>query len=181
MSAPDASSPHAAYDRYVARQERRVGWWVRAGHIAAYVTFGLLSIAAAALLIATIIDLHQPRVWGTFTMQSCEQTARHGCRPLGVWRSDDGAIVKHDIYLDGGVGPDGTSRASYQPEGIINDDSNNVVHVPAFSAAGPLVAGGLLFGTVGYILYKAWTWGHIPIRRRVQGRSPNGRRAARRS
>lgn len=176
MDSP-APSPHAEYDRWIARRERWGAWWRRFGQIAFYVVGGILAIAFAALLVASLIDLGQPRIWGTFTQAGCEERFRGGCRPYGTWVSDDGTIVLHDVDLDGGTDESGTARASYQPTALLGHD---VVHVPLLSGIGPWLIGGTLIGWVGYILHKAGSWGDLPRprSRRLGGPGPRRRQGS---
>lgn len=101
MDSP-APSPHAEYDRWIARRERWGAWWRRFGQIAFYVVGGILAIAFAALLVASLIDLGQPRIWGTFTQAGCEERFRGGCRPYGTWVSDDGTGETCPAHAAGG-------------------------------------------------------------------------------
>lgn len=158
MDSP-APSPHAEYDRWIARRERWGAWWRRFGQIAFYVVGGILAIAFVALLVASLIDLGQPRIWGTFTQTGCEERFRGGCRPYGTWVSDDRTIVEPRVYLNGGTDDFGRARAAFQPTALLGDD---VVNVPLFVGAIPVLIGALSIGWVGYILYKAGSWGDLP-------------------
>lgn len=152
-------SPHAEYDRWIERRERWGAWWRRFGQIAFYVVGGILAMAFAALLVASLIDSAQPRIWGTFTQTGCEERFRGGCRPFGTWVSDDETIVLHDVYLDGWTDESGTARAGYQPTALVGSD---IVRVPFLSGFGPWLIGGILVWSVGYALYKAASWGDLP-------------------
>ncbi|MHA6510216.1 hypothetical protein [Tessaracoccus sp. Y1736] len=55
---------------------------------------------------------------------------------MGTWISDDGSLVKEQIYLDGSPDGDGTARASFQPSGRRSDELNNIVHADTWSGAG---------------------------------------------
>lgn len=170
MDSP-APSPHAEYDRWIARRERWGAWVRRFGQIAFYVFGGIMTIAFAALLLVSVIDAGQPRIWGTFTQTGCEETGLRGCRPYGTWVSDDRTIVLHDVDLDGWTDDFGMARASYQPTALLGHD---MVHVPFLSGIGPWLLGGILIWWVGYILYKAASFRDIPVPRRwlgVRGRS----------
>ncbi|GAA1925402.1 hypothetical protein GCM10009775_17040 [Microbacterium aoyamense] len=162
-----APSPHVAYDRHVARSARLGGWWRRLGQLVFYVVAALIAGAFGLLIYAFAADLGQPRIWGTFTHEDCEPRPRGGCREVGTWVSQDGSLVKEDVYLDGGSGPDGTTPASYQPSGIISDETNNIVHVPALTGAGLWLSSAFLIGWLGYVAYKALQWGDLrfPSRR----------------
>ncbi|MEV7756411.1 hypothetical protein AB0O16_01635 [Microbacterium sp. NPDC089180] len=127
-----------------------------------YAFGGLLAAVLLLLLIATVIDLGQPRMWGTFTQTDCEQRPRGGCRPIGMWVSDDGRTILHDVFLDGWPGDGGITRASYQPTALLGTD---VVHVPTLSGIGPWVIGGFLLWWVGYVLVKAAAWGDLTVPR----------------
>lgn len=168
MVEPTPTNPHAEYDRYMARSRRRGTWWRRFGQIAGYIIGGALAVVLALITVVGVIDLGQPRIWGTFHQTDCEPKARGGCRPLGIWVSDDGATVKRDVYLDGWTDDDGAVRASYQPTAVISDESNNIVHAEGMTGLGPVISGALLVGWVGYMLFKAVSWGDIRlhIRRR---------------
>ncbi|MGZ2801078.1 hypothetical protein AAER16_20485, partial [Pseudomonas aeruginosa] len=61
MDSP-APSPHAEYDRWIARHERWGAWVRRFGQIAFYVFGGIMTIAFAALLLVSVIDAGQPRI-----------------------------------------------------------------------------------------------------------------------
>ncbi|WP_301114419.1 hypothetical protein [Microbacterium sp.] len=180
MTETPAPSPHAAYDRHMARQRRWGAWWRRFGQIVSYIVGGGLAVVLAALLIASVIDLGQPRIWGTFTQTDCEPRPRGGCRPVGTWVSDDEAIVKHDVYLDGWTDETGTTRASYQPTAIISDESNNIVHTPGLTGVGPWLTGAALLCFVGHMLFKAASWGDItlPRSRRPHARGQSATRPA---
>lgn len=118
MSAtPPASSPHYAYDQYWARHNRRISVLRSVGHVLGYVVGLSLAVALAALFVASVIDVAQPKVWGTFTERDCEPQPRGTCRPIGSWVSDDGSMTKRDVYLDGWADAGGTTPASYRPEG----------------------------------------------------------------
>jgi len=179
--------PHAAYDRDMARRERWTAWWRRLGQITAYVIGVVLAAALAVILVVSIIDLGQPRIWGTFTQTDCETRPRGGCRPLGVWVSDDRAIVVRDVYLNGWIDDNGTTRASYQPVTLLSGESNDIVDTPLFTGAGPWITGAVLPWWVGYMLYKAASWGDIRLpstrgdrARRRPRTGPNGRASLRR-
>ena len=172
------ASPHDEYDKWVKRQACRSEMLGRIGQILFYVFSTLITAAFALFLFANAVDLREPRIWGTFTQEDCEPKPRGGCRPIGTWVSDDGSIVKRDVYLDGGTGPTGTTPASYQPTGIINDETNNIVHVPLLAGAGVWLCVALLLGWVAYTLYKAYEWGHLVVTREKRA---GGRRHQRRS
>lgn len=185
MREPDPTSPHAEYDQYVARSERRAAWWRRAGRIAFYVFGAALALIFAWLTVAATIDLGEPRYWGTYTQTDCEPRVRGGCRSVGVWVSDDRSIVKSDVYLDGWPNPDGGVRASYQPTGVINDERNNVVHAEELTGLGPFAAGLGLIGWTGYVLSRAVKWGDLQVaqfgpRRRRATRDSSARAMTRR-
>ncbi|MGU3643417.1 hypothetical protein ACLBXX_00495 [Microbacterium sp. C23T] len=172
MTETRAPDPHAAYDLYMERQRRWGARWRRLGQVLGYVLGGCLAVIVAALFVASVLDLAQPRIWGTFTQTDCEPRPRGDCRPVGTWVSDDGDIVKREVYLDGWTDDTGTTRASYQPTAIISDESNNIVHTPGLTGVGPWLSGALLLGWVGYMLFKAASWGDItlPSCRRWRGR-----------
>ncbi|MBZ4488182.1 hypothetical protein [Microbacterium sp. cx-55] len=128
------------------------------GQIAFHLFAVALTGVLAALFVASVVDAGEPIIWGTFTEEYCEDSPRRGCRPVGTWTSHDGTIVKHDIYLDGAVGVDGTAPASYRPTGIM---SNNVVHTTAFTGILPWLTGGLLLWWAIYSMYKATGWGDL--------------------
>jgi hypothetical protein len=155
-----STSPHAEYDRWIAGRERRGSRWRRLGQIAFYVVGGILAVVLAALLTANIIDLGQPRIWGTFTQTGCEERPRYGCRPFGTWVSDDGSLHEQRVYLNGWTDDRGQTRASFQPTALIGDD---VVNVPVLTGVWPWINGPLMVWWVGYVLYKAAGWGDIPL------------------
>lgn len=144
-------------------RQRRSGTWRRRGHIAFYVAGGLLTIALAAFLIVSLIDLGKPLSWGTFTQTDCTPQLRGGCRPTGMWISDDRAAILHDVALDGWTDDTGSARAAYRPTALLGD---GIVHVAALSTAGPWVTGVFLIGWVGYMLYRAASWGDLALPRR---------------
>lgn len=171
MNAEDGeSSPHAAYDRYWRRVGRGTAILRRVGQFAFYLIALALASILMFLFVASVIDLAQPTRWGTFTQTDCEPRLRGGCRPVGTWVSEDATEVRRGVYLDGWVGSDGTTRAGYRQDGIISDETNNIVHAPGLTAAGPWVSGGILIWWVGYSIYKSVQWGDIrlPSRRRAQ-------------
>jgi hypothetical protein len=173
MAEMSPGSPHAAYDRYM-RNQRRLGAWLRSvGGVAFYVFAVLMALVLAWLTVAGIVDLGQPRQWGTFTQTDCEPRPRGGCRPVGIWVRDDGQLVKRDVYLDGWPDESGSTRASYQPDAIISDESNSVVHAEGLTGAGPWVAGATLIWWVSYVIHRAASWGDI----RIGSRRPRPRTA----
>lgn len=172
--------PHAAYDRFMTRQSRWAAWWRRFGQIAFYVLGGVLAVTFAVLLVVGVIDLGQPKIWGTFTQTDCEPRPRGGCRPIGTWVSDDRDVVRHEVYLDGWAEGSGTVRASYQPTAILGGESADIVHTAMFTGAGPWITGAALLCWVGYVLYKAASWGDIPVPR-SRRRGARGRSHARRT
>ncbi|WP_141933416.1 hypothetical protein [Microbacterium sp. SLBN-146] len=180
MTESRVPSPHAEYDRYMERQNRRRAWWRRFGQLAFYVIGSGLALVFAALLVAGVLDLGQPRIWGTFTQTDCEPRWRGGCRPVGTWVSDDGNIVKSGVYLDGWTDDTGTARAGYQPTAIISDEANNIVHTPMWTGAGAWLTGLVLLWCVGYMLFKAASWGDItlPSRRRARRQAQSATRSA---
>lgn len=129
-------------------------WWSRSvRQLAAVIFVGLLSLVLLFLTVMTIVDLREPTVWGTFVEEGCENPpgiSRYPrvCRPYGEWRSDDGSITRDRIYLDGWSDEDGTTRTSFQPSGINNDDDNNIVHSELMTTFAPwfviLFFGGVL-------------------------------------
>jgi len=156
-------------------RRRRWGAWRRWGQIAFYVVGGLLTIALVAILIASVIDVGKPLIWGTFTQTDCTPQLRGACRPVGIWVSDDRTIVLHDVDLNGWTDDTGIAPAAYRPTALLGSD---MVHAPAFSAAGPWATGVFLIGWVAYMLYKAGRWGDLslPRRRRLRTRRETERR-----
>ena len=168
MAETSAESPHAGYDRYMLQQRRIGRWWRAGGRVLFYLVAAAMTLMLACLTVASIADLAQPRQWGTFTQTDCEPRPRGGCREVGTWIGDDGTLIKRDVYLDGWTEEGGSTRASYQPDAIISDESNNIVHTAGLTGIGPWIVGAILIWWVGYALYKAVSWGHvrIPSRRR---------------
>ncbi len=123
------------------------------------VVMALVFVAGAGLGLANAKDAldQQPVFWGTFTEQRCEPDL-HGCRSFGRWVSDDGRLVKEGIYLDGSPGSDGTARAAYKPEGLFNDNDNNIVHVEWVSGMGLWFPWLLCAFAVGATVYYARQW-----------------------
>ncbi|MEY2847509.1 MAG: hypothetical protein RI885_174 [Actinomycetota bacterium] len=91
---------------------------------------GLVVLIMAGLVLTAIgwIDSHEPIQSGTFTAQDCQPRPRGGCIYVGRWVRDDGRVTIEDVRLDGDIGADGTTIASYRPAGIINDRDNRIVH-----------------------------------------------------
>jgi hypothetical protein len=133
--------------------------WRRIGRGIFVIVMAVVFIVGAALGVANDKDAidQQPVLWGTFFEQSCEPNL-HGCRSFGRWVSDDGRIVKEGIYLDGSPGSDGTARAAYKPEGLINDNENNIVHVEWASGLGLWFPWLLCTFAVGATVYYARKW-----------------------
>ncbi|WP_144782971.1 hypothetical protein [Microbacterium sp. BH-3-3-3] len=125
----------------------------------------LTTVALVLLLAASIADPGQPLIWGTFTETGCEPRPRGGCRPVGTWTSDDGSLVQYDVYLDGWMDENGTTRASYQPTAILGGES--IVHTPALTGAGPWIIGALLPWWVGRMF---WADARSALVRRRRGR-----------
>lgn len=175
MREPDPTSPHAEYDRNVARSERRAAWWRRAGRITFYILGVVLALLLAGITAAGTIDLGQPRYWGTFTQTDCEPRTKGGCRSIGVWISDDRTIVKTDVYLDTWPNDDGTTRASYQPTALISGEANNVVQAEATTGFAPLVTGIAFIVWVIIVLGYAALWGDIEIAEPQRRRRPSPR------
>lgn len=147
-------------------------WWERAravGRGIFYISMGLATVVFVGLGVAAAMDAAdgQPVIWGTYTEQDCEPATR-GCDSIGRWVSDDGTIVRERTRLDGSPGLDGTVRASFQPEGRLNDTDNNIVHTETFSSAGlwfPWV-GALL--TVGAAVGYGYKWRGERTERKVR-------------
>ena len=149
-------------------------WWGAVGRIIFYLVAAAIGAGLASLTVASIVDLGQPRQWGTFTETDCEPTLRGGCRSIGTWVSDDKTLFKHDVYLDGRPDEGGSARASYQPDAILSDESNNIVHAAGLTGMGPWVSGAVLIGWGGYVLYKAMSWGDIRTASRQRRRHTGG-------
>ena len=104
--------------------------------------------------------------WGTYTETQCvpdegpnpHNGLQSACRSEGTWVSDDGSIVKRGIFLDGGVDPGGSVRASYQPGGLMSDAENNIVHTQAFSSAGLWLPFVLAVGFTWMLLDRRRSW-----------------------
>ncbi len=148
-----------------------VGLWgvaTRVGRVIFVILMSLTFLGAVALGVATTTDaIHgQPVLWGTFTEERCEQNL-HGCRSFGRWVSDDGRVVKEGIYLDGSPADDGTARAAYKPEGLFNDNDNNIVHVEWASGLGlwlPWALCAVILGVTVYYVRK-WRRDEVPVGR----------------
>lgn len=139
--------------------EGALGWGRKAGHALFYLTMAVCTLVGIGVGMASAQDARdgQPVVWGTFTEQDCEPVYR-GCRSVGTWVSDDRTMVKERIYLDGSPGSDGTVRASFQADGLMNDTDNNIVHTadPLRAALWfPWVASA---ACVGITVYYARKW-----------------------
>lgn len=147
-----ASSPHAAYDRYIARMKRWGDGLRGFGRVATALILGVLAVVLVALLVVSVLDLRQPVIWGTFTQTDCEPRPRGGCRAIGTWVSDDGTIVRRGVALDGWPEDDGTSRAGYQPTAILGGESADIVHAPLFVGAGPWILGAVLLWGLCHVL-----------------------------
>ena len=106
-----------------------------AGNIVYCVFFGLLLLISLVLSVGSASSATQRSYSGTFTQHSCESGYRGRCEGVGTWVSDNGAIVKKDIQLDGDVNSDGTVRATYTPTGFNNDAENNIVHTSTWAWA----------------------------------------------
>ena len=154
--------PHAAYDRFMERQRRWGARWRRFGQIVFYVVTGVLAVALAALLIASLIDLGRPRIWGTFTQVGCEERRRAGCRPFGTWISDDGTIVEQHVYLNGWTDSTGRTRAAFRPGALLGE---NVVDVPVLTGAMPVLLIVVLVWLLVVALRRAASWGDIVLPR----------------
>lgn len=161
MGSP-AESPHAEYDRWIARRERWGARFALFGRTVFAIVAVVLTVALVVLLIVTLIDVAQPRVWGTFTQTGCEASARRGCRPFGTWASDDRTIVWSHVYLNGWTDGSGRTRAAYQPTAILGSD---VVNAPVFTFAGPVLTGFLLVWWGVVVLRTAASWGYIAFPR----------------
>lgn len=132
-----------------------------------------LTVAVLAVLFvgAGVDDLKnraEPVYWGTFTQRGCvPENGWDECRLVGDWESDDGTLVKRDIYLDGDP-LTGSVSASFRPIGHPNDEQNNVVHttensgldwLPWVGAASCVVVGlacGLLWWTRRGRAFDEW-------------------------
>lgn len=129
---------------------------------------GVMSAVALGFVVigvAEVSDQDEPRYWGNYTEGGCEapEFGWGPCRSTGRWVSDDGSIVKDPIYLDGDVAEGGTVRASFRPNGWINDEENNIVNTPQWSNAGAwfpwLAAAGAGAIAVWYSLRWWSRWG----------------------
>lgn len=147
-----ASSPHAAYDRYIARMERWGDWWRGFGRVLTAIVLGALGVVLVVLLVVSALDLRQTVIWGTFTQTDCEPRPRGSCRAIGTWVSDDGTVVRRGVALDGWPDDDGTSRAGYQPAAILGGESADIVHAPLFMGAAPSIIGAVLLWGLCHVL-----------------------------
>lgn len=125
------------------------------GRVAFLALTAVFTTLAAFLGIAQLVDAGEPVHWGTFTEERCEEGGRFGCQSIGTWVSEDGRLRLEDVYLDGRPSSDGTVAASYQPTGILNDASRNIVHAPVGAALEPLVPWMMVAFGVG--VFVSWT------------------------
>ncbi|WP_435743615.1 hypothetical protein [Microbacterium sp. PMB16] len=127
-----------------------------------FVVMGAVAVAGLYYVVAGIIDANEPRYWGTFTEEFCEERPRRGCQSVGTWVSDDGSIRLEGVSLDGVPGDDGTVAAQYQPAGVANDADTNIVHTSFGVSVEPFVTVGLvvLAGGVAFMQWRKWrgTW-----------------------
>jgi hypothetical protein len=126
----------------------------RVGHATFYVIMGFCFIAFIVLGAISWVGRDRPTYWGTFTEVStnCDAGPRGTCTSTGRWVSDDGAIVKNGITLDGSVERGTTVRANYQPGGPMGDDVNDIVHTKGWTGA------GLWFPWVAAVGIAVLTW-----------------------
>ena len=110
----------------------------RAAHVVAAIAMGLCAVMFLTIGAIEVHDRNLPRFWGTFTETStrCTGGLRHSCTATGTWISDDRAIVKRGITLDGSVEPGHSVRAVYRPGGGMSDAANDIVHTARWANAG---------------------------------------------
>jgi hypothetical protein len=135
----------------------------------------LVAVAVAVFLVVdSVLDIWQPVLWGTFQSHGCEprDTSRHGCRVYGSWVSDDKSTILYRVYLDDLFGRVGTVRAMYQPTGLVNDASNNVVHAEGTQFLGTWMPWLVLAVALGVLIHYARDWGHLAGIARAVRRRP---------
>ena len=116
----------------------RLDRWLTATAHGLFLAFvGAVCLFFAWMGITNALNFSRPTYWGTFTETSttCQPEPKGQCLITGHWVSDDGAIVKEGVILDGSVGPRSSIPASYHPGGPMGDDANNIVHVGILSTA----------------------------------------------
>ncbi|WZH37672.1 MAG: hypothetical protein PIR02_03170 [Microbacterium enclense] len=171
-ASPGRASRRAAAARSASVNSGRwSAWGSRAGRIAISIALSALAVALTALLIASLIDLGQPQIWGTFTQTGCEKRPRGGCRPYGTWVSDDDLIVKEHVYLNGGTDGFGRARAAFRPNALLGSD---VVDVAAVTGAMPLLIGVALAGCLVSLQRAAASWEYLRLKHgpRMRRRHP---------
>lgn len=147
----------------------------RAGHATFYLTMGICFVAFIVMGATSWVGRDRPAYWGTFTEVSttCDWGPRGSCTSTGRWVSDDRAIVKTGITLDGSVEPGKTVRASYPPGGAMGDDVNDIVHTKGWTGA------DLWFPWVAAVGIPVLTWlQRRRWRREGLGRAYSGRHSA---
>ena len=142
-----------------------------AGHALFYAITAGACIAFIMIGIIQFLGRDRPVYWGTFTETSTTCSGLHGeCTNSGRWVSDDGTMVKHGVTLDGFVERGRSVRASYQPDGPMGNDGNDVVHTASWSRAGlwiPWVAAAV---SAAAIWYQRRRWHRDAMVREYQGR-----------
>lgn len=81
-------------------------------------TFALLAVLFAGVGVDDPKNQAAPIHGGTFTRHGCSPPDVDGdyCRAVGDWVSDDGALIKRDVYLNGDADT-ASVRASFRPTG----------------------------------------------------------------
>lgn len=145
--------------RHRGRRSRWTRVRVVATRLLAIPAFALLTVLSALLVLASVLDADEPAHWGTFTEKDCvDPGIRRACRSIGTWVSDDGALRKVDVFLDGRVGAEGFVRARYTPTGIINDQENNIVHAEYLGSLGLISPWLLLVICAGTLTVYVVDW-----------------------
>lgn len=132
-----------------------------AGRGAFYLVMGVCFVGSVTIGVVEIVERDRHRTWGTFTETSttCDYLSRRrSCQSIGTWVSDEGAVVKEGIRLDGHVHPGESVRASFRPGGLMGDDGNNIVHSARSSAAGVWVPWMVAVATVVVALLQRRRW-----------------------
>ncbi len=142
--------------------DSRIGDWLGTARTVAekvaLVCFGALTVGFVVLGIQGIQEPKdgQYLVWGTYTETSCDPVFLRSCDSYGTWTSDDGALVKDGIGLNGDIEVNGTVRAAFETDGSIDDDDN--IFVDTVEHAGVSDAGSLFVAAGVVAAAGVWFW-----------------------